>query len=281
MSVREPSFELDAPLYEREGLLRGGLNELRELRRYSELVRYMMSSSLRLETAGTILGAIWWLLDPLLLMVVYVVFVDVILQRGGDDYALFVLVAVIAWKHFSSGCGRAMGNTVRREELMRQVRFPRAVLPLSAVLAVTVHFAIGIVILIVVAAGFGIYPTPVLPAILAVATIQIALTLGLAFLLSAVNFFFRDVQAVVAYTFSLWFFLSPGLYSVADVPERVRPLIEANPFTPILESYRDVLMYGRLPEFGPLLVVAGLALVVLVFGYLAFVRLEQTFTKLS
>lgn len=269
------------PLYEREGIFREAWKEFRELRRYRELVRYLVSSSLKLDTAGTVLGGIWWLLDPLLLMAVYVTLVDVILQRGGQDYALFVLVAVIAWKHFSSGCGRAMGNTIRREDLMRQVRFPRSVLPLSAVLAVTVHFGFGILLLVAVAVAFGIYPTVVFPLILLVAAIQFAFTLGFAFLFSGLNFFFRDVQAVVAYSFSLWFFLSPGLYAISDVPERVRPLFEVNPFTPILESYRDVLMYGELPAFRGLLVVGGISLLVLGLGYVAFVRLAQSFTKLS
>lgn len=272
---------LGRPLYERQGLVGEAWRELRELFRYRELVRYTVSSSLKLETAGTILGAVWWLLEPLLLMLVYVVFVDVILQRGGENFALFVLVAVIAWKHFSSGCGRAMGNTVRHQELMKQVRFPRSVLPMSAVLGVTVHFVFGIGLPVAVAVAFGIYPAAVLPLVLVVAAIQLVLTLAFAFAFAGVNFFFRDLQPMVAYLFSLWFFLSPTLYPVSAVPAGLRPMYDVNPFTYLLESYRAIIMDGRIPDFGPLLGVAGASLALLAVAFLIFVRLEQSFTKVS
>ena len=273
--------QLGPPLYEREGLLREAWKELRELKRYRELVGYMVSSSLKVETARTVLGSIWWLLDPLLLAVVYFIFVDVILERGGEDFEVYLLISVVVWKQFSSGCGRAMGNTAGHQELMKQVRFPRAVLPLSAVLAVTVHFVVGLVVLIGAAAFFGLYPSLALLLLPVVVAIQLILTLGFSFLFAGVNFFFRDLQPMVAYLLTAWFFLSPTLYTIDQVPESLRPLYDANPFTYLLDAYHTILMDGSAPDFGPLALVAGGGLVLLALGYLLFVRLEQSFTKVS
>jgi ABC-type polysaccharide/polyol phosphate export permease len=270
---------LDAPLYERDSLLREAWNELRMLARFRELVRYLVSATLRKENANTALGSIWWLLDPLLLMIAFWLLVSVIFDRGGHAYPVFILSALLSWKFLSSSCGNAMNLTVGKARAMRQVRFPRAVLPLSAVIAGVVHFGFGIVVLVGAAVAFGIYPHPTLPLIVLVVLVQLTIVLGLAYVLSAINVFFRDVQNLTAYLFRIGFYLSPGLYSLERVPESWRPLYQLNPFTHIFTGYRDIVLEHRVPNLGALLVVGAVGLFVLMLGYLLFVRLEQSFTK--
>jgi lipopolysaccharide transport system permease protein len=272
---------LDPPLYERESLLREAWNELRLLGRFRELVRYLVAATLRKENANTVLGSIWWLLDPLLLMMAFWLLVSVIFDRGGHAYPVFILSALLSWKFLSSSCGNAMGLTVSKARAMRQVRFPRAVLPLSAVLAGVVHFGFGIVVLVAAAAAFGIYPHPTLPLIVIVVVVQMTIVLGLAYALSAINVFFRDVQNLTSYVYRLGFYLSPGLYSLERVPERYRPFYELNPFTHIFTGYRDIVLEHRVPNLGALALVGVFGLCVLALGYLLFVRLEQSFTKVA
>ncbi len=269
------------PLYERPSLLREALRQLGELRRFGLLIRYMVSASLRTENTGTLFGYFWWLLDPLLLMAVYVVLIDVIMDRGGEHFPLFVFTSVLAWKYFSASARNAMGVTLGKERLMKQISFPKAVLPISALVAETIHFGFGLVVLLVFSIPFGVYPHPALALVPLVALVQLALTLGFAFFLSALNVFFRDLQNLSQYVFRIWFYLSPGLYAITLVPERYRDLYELNPFATLFPAYHAILLDHQAPDFQALGIVAAFSVLVLFLGYLFFVRLEQSFTKVT
>ena len=278
----EPAVALpvDVPDVPPRSLLRDARRELRTARRYRHLLRYLVSSSLRTENANTVLGFLWWILDPLFLMATYVLLIGVILQRGQPDFPVFVLTAIVGWELFGKATRNAVTTTVRKERSMRQVAFPKSLLPLSSVLSECVHFAFGFAVLLVVAIFFGIFPSAYALLALPIALVQVVLTLGVAYFLSAFNVFFRDTTKLIRYTFRVWFYLSPVLYPVSMVPERLRPIYELNPFAVILPAYRDVVMYHRLPDFGALAIVGGASIVVLIFGYLFFVRLQPWFAKL-
>jgi ABC-type polysaccharide/polyol phosphate export permease len=258
-----------------------GLAQLRYLFKYRPLIRFLVVSALRKGSARTAFGYLWWLLDPLLLMAAYVVLVDFILRRGGDHFPVFVLTALISWKFFQSGTRNAITDMVGKERLMRQVAFPKAVLPIAAVLAEAIHFLFGLGILVCVALAFGIYPHPVAAVALLVGAIQLVFTLGVGMFLSAVNVFFRDVQFLTTHLFRVWFYLSPSLYALTAVPERFESVFRLNPFATFFPAYRDVIMEHRLPDFGALGILAAASLIVLGVGYAAFVRLEPLFTKVS
>jgi ABC-type polysaccharide/polyol phosphate export permease len=254
---------------------------LTALVQYRPLIRFLVSSSLRKESARTAFGYVWWLLDPLLLMAAYVILVDVILRRGGENFPVFVLTALISWKFFQSGMRNAMAVTISKETLMRQVAFPKAVLPLAAVLAEAVHFAFGLITLLAVAVAFGIYPQPVIGFVLLVGLVQLAFTQGAAFVLSAANIFFRDVHFLATHGFRVWFYLSPALYPVSDVPEAFRSVYMLNPFATFFPAYQDAVLYHRVPDLTNLGLLALVSSVVLVAGYALFVHLEPSFTKIS
>jgi lipopolysaccharide transport system permease protein/teichoic acid transport system permease protein len=272
---------LEPPLYERRGPVREAWRQAAATLRYRPLIRYLVSSSLRTQNTGTIFGHLWWLLDPLLLMLVYVVLIDVVLERGGENYPLFVFIAVVAWKYFAATSRNAMALTVGKERLMRQVAFPKAVLPLSSVIAGTIHFGFALVVVVLFAVPFGVYPHVTLPLVLLVASVQLVLTLSVSLFLSALNVFLRDVQNLSEYAFRMWFYLSPGLYAVSAVPEKYREIYELNPFATLFPAYHAVLLDHSMPDLTALGLVAAFAVAVLVAASVFFVRLEPSFTKVS
>ncbi len=269
----------DAPVdrLPRWSLLRSAWDELRELVRYRSLVRYLVASGLRTQSTPTALGQLWWLLDPLLLGAVYFLLVDVIMRRGGDDFAVFVFASVVVWKHFQTSVRNATAITVSREQAMRQVRFPRSVLPLAATLTETVYFAFGLLVVIVAAIPFGIAPAPALALLPIVAAVQVVLALAIAFVLSALNVFFRDVQHLSGHAFRIWFYLSPGLYAVSLVPERLRTVYDLNPFVTLLPAYHTILLDGGAPDWSALAIVSAAATLLLLGAYALFVRLAPSF----
>ena len=133
--------------------------------RWRVLVQYLTLSTLKAGQHNTILGYVWWVLDPLLLMLVYFVLVEVIFQRGVEHYPVFVLCAVVPWKWFSSSLLGSMASLVGKERLIKQVVFPKIVLPLSQVLSNLVSFAFGLGVLFLFVLGSGIAIKPIVLAL--------------------------------------------------------------------------------------------------------------------
>ena len=118
-----------------------GLREVADRRR---LIRYLVGADLKRTHVDTIFGQLWWIFDPLLQMAVYFVLVSVIFNRDTPDYPLFLFAAILPWKWFATTLNDATQSVVNRQSLIRQIQFPKVVLPVAAVSAGTVSFAIGL-----------------------------------------------------------------------------------------------------------------------------------------
>ncbi len=271
-------FDLPAP--RKRSLLRDAWGEVRATARYGHLLRYLVSSSLRTENANTVFGFFWWVLDPLLQMAVYVVFIGLLLGRGDPDYPVFILTAIISWELLAKATQGSARATLRKERAMRQVAFPKAILPLSEVIGAGAHFMFAFGVLLVVAIPFGIYPSAYALLVVPIALVQLSLTTGVAFFISALNVFLRDTTKIVGYVFRMGFFLSPVLYPVTLVPDRYREIYDLNPFVTLFGAYRAIVMEHSMPDWSSLGIVAVGSIVALVLGYLFFVRLQASFAKL-
>lgn len=266
-------------------LVAQGLTDIWSRRR---LARYLVQADLTKKGADTLLGNIWWVMDPLLQMLVYVALITFV--AGGaleiEDYPLFVFAAILPWKWFSSAVNDAILSVVSRERIIKQVAFPKIILPVAATVGGVANFAFGLIPLVGLMLLFyrdRIAWTLLLIPLIAV--VQFAFTLGVAIVLGALNVFYRDVANVARHILRLWFYLSPALYSleaISGILERqplVRIVFALNPFTYMFEAYRDVIYLGVAPPFlelGALLVVS---LVVLAFCTYLFKRLEPAFAK--
>ena len=264
----------------KRSLLREAWGEVRAIARRRHLLRLLVSSSLRTEHSNTVFGFFWWVLDPLLQMMVYVIFIGILLNRAGPDYPVFVLTAIISWELLVKATQGSAAATLRKERAMREVAFPKTILPLSEVISAGAHFMFAFGVLLIVAVPFGIYPSAYALLVVPIALVQLALTAGIAFFISALNVFFRDTTKIVTYVFRMGFFLSPVLYPASIVPDRFRPIYDLNPFVTLFDAYRKIVMEHSMPEWSSLGIVAGGSIVALVLGYLFFVRLQTSFAKL-
>ena len=276
----------------RPGPLRLVGEAIEDIRSRRRLVRYLVQADVKKKGADTLLGNFWWVLDPLLQMGVYVVFVSLILDVKTPDYPLFVLSAILPWKWFTTSVADASSSVVSQEKLIKQIQFPKLVLPVAATTAGVVGFAFG---LLPLAGIMLLYPdriSPFLVLIPVIAVVQYVFTLGVSFLVSAINVFFRDLGNLLRHFLRLWFYLSPALYSMAVLDASatfqqnplLRTLAHANPFAILFESYRAVI-YGQpdgvphAPDWLPLFALLGASVVLTAIGAIVFKRLEPTFAK--
>jgi len=268
----------------RPGALKLVAEGLREIWSRRQLARYLVQADMMKHGANTVLGNIWWVLDPLLQMAIYVIFVSVILKRGGPDYPLFVFAAILPWKWFSTSINDSILSVTSREAIIKQVKFPTIVLPLAATVSGVVSFLFGLIPLFgMMLAFYADRITPYLLLIPVVAFVQFFFTLSLCIVAAAINVFFRDLGNLARHFIRLWFYLSPALYGGAEIdPTKygaIAQVYKLNPWVPLFESYHDVIYNGTFPDW------FGLAgLLVVSFGLIAvatliFKRLEPAFAK--
>jgi ABC-type polysaccharide/polyol phosphate export permease len=280
-------------------LLRQGVADVLSRRR---LIRYLVQAEMKKRGSDTVLGNLWWILDPLLQMVVYVIFVSVIASRPAPDYPLFIFAAILPWKWFSSVIGDATNAVVKQDKLIRQIAFPKLVLPMSTATAGVVGFAWGLIPLVLLMLihraladpGDPVRLSPLVLWIPVIAAVQFVFTLAAAILVSAANVFFRDLGNAIGHALRLWWFLSPGLYSLQNLREHqfvvdnpiIGTLAGFNPFAVLFEAYRAVI-YGNAngvdpphpPDVVSLLFLLGGSLLFLAVSMLFFKRAEPEFAK--
>ena len=260
-------------------LIGQGFREIWSRRR---LTRYLVQADLHHHGADTVLGNVWWVLDPLLQMMVYVILVSVIFQRATEDYALFVFAAILPWKWFSASVNDSITSVTSRERIIKQVSFPKIVLPVAATSSGIVSFAFGMIpllglMLLFYADRISLF----LLLIPVVAVVQLAFTLGIAIFVSAVNVFFRDIGNVARHGLRIWFYLSPGLYGLDALTGNptLQSLMRLNPWATLFESYRDLIYYGTFPQWGPLAILLVVSIVFLGIAMIFFKRVEPAFAK--
>jgi ABC-type polysaccharide/polyol phosphate export permease len=273
--------------------IREAAGELSSRRR---LVRYLVQADLKKKGADSLLGNLWWVLDPLLQMLIYVVLVEVLFQRPQVDYPLFIFAAILPWKWFTSAMGDSIVAVSSQDRLIKQVRFPKLVLPTAAVAAGIVNFAFGLIPLGALLVLW--YPgriTWFLLCIPLIALVQLVFSLAIGYIVAAVNVFYRDVGNVSRHVLRLWFYLSPALYGVTTLhklaesqPELFR-LMQLNPFFTLFTAYRSVI-YGAetvgggatppmAPDWLALGALLGASVLLLLLAIVFFKRIEPSFAK--
>ncbi|HUQ79162.1 MAG TPA: ABC transporter permease [Patescibacteria group bacterium] len=264
-------------------LIRQGLLDIWSRRR---LARYLVQADLVKKGSNTILGNVWWVLDPLLQMGVYVVFVSIISSATKPAYPLFIFAAILPWKWFASSVGDAISSVTSQERIIKQVQFPKVVLPVASVASGIVNFAFGLLPLAaLILIFFKDYLSAWILLIPVVAAVQFVFTLAVSMFLSATNVFYRDVGNVIRNLLRLVFYLSPSLYSLdqvkhlTDKSQILALAFTLNPFTTLLESYRNVIYYGQAPDWSALAILATVSFFALLLGLWFFKRLEPSFAK--
>lgn len=255
--------------------------DLRKLYAYRHLIQYLVSASLSTENVGTYFGFVWWLLDPIIMAALYVLLIDVFLGRGIPHMPIYVMIALLSFEFTAKSVRNAMAQTLMKERAMRQLAFPRSVIPIAATIGESFHFLIAMILLVPIGAALGVEPTAWSLLIFPIAAVQFVMTLALAFFFSAANMFFRDVDHLSTYLFRLWFYLSPCFYLVSVVPEQYQKLYSLNPFVTFFGSYRAVIMYASAPAWKHLAALLVGSILLLIATYSHFVGVASKFARVE
>ena len=265
---------------------------VRDIVRYRELLANLVRKDLKLKYKSSVLGFLWSLLNPAMLLVVYYFVFSVVLGSGLPRFPIYLLSGLLVWNLFSVALMGATGSVVGNANIVNKVWFPREVLPLSAIGAALVHFFLQSIVMLGALALFrhpvGWRFLPLLPfALLALLVFLAALSL----IMAAANVYLRDVQHLLELALLAWFFACPIVYPYDLVAEKLGGnawLYLVNPVTPVVLTFQRAI-YG---DFGDVLhpfpfwwyarnigIVLAASCVLLVGALAIFRRLEGNFTE--
>lgn len=227
------------------------------LAHHTFLLKELVKRDFQGRYAGSLLSFFWSFAQPLWLLALYTfVFSTVMSLRidlydvGTSSFGIFLFCGLLPWTAIHEGILRSTTAITDNSELVKKLRFPSEVLVLSIVVGALLHQAIAAGVFVVVLLAVGELSWGSLPWLLVAVPLQVALTLGLGLVLASAHVFFRDTVQVLGMVLIGWFFLTPIVYPLGMVPERLAPWIEANPLTSLVNLYRTAFL-GRELDPGP------------------------------
>ena len=255
------------------------MNVFKEIYNYRELLKTNIKKEIRGKYKGSWLGVLWTFLNPLLMLAVYAFVFPYILRVNVDNYTIFMIVALIPWNFFTTAIQSGTGSVVANGNILKKVYFPREIIPISITTSQLVNFLITCIIMAVfiIFSGVGFSAHVLLFPLLVL--IQYILILGLTFILSALTVFVRDIDHFVSVILMLGVYATPIVYQGEMLPKKFQIFLKLNPMAQLVEAYRSILYYHRMPDM-TMLVIWGLGSVaLLVVGYLIFKKLEKSFVE--
>ena len=266
------------------------LNHLRQVIRYRELVRNLVMRDLKVRYRNSILGFFWAWGNPILMTAVFTFVIRIGQNARIENFPVFILIGWLVWSFTTSAISDGIASVVSNANLVKKIWFPREVLPATAVLANAGNFILALPLLLIFIFWFHVEIHPELYLYFPIIFVsQLMFVMGIAFIVSTINVFYRDMGVIIGVLLTAWFFLTPVFYPVSFLVgnwngiDVARLMYIINPMASIIEAYRNI-FYGSIeggppgsPDLAFLLRTLATALGVLLVGYMFFLRFSRRF----
>jgi ABC-2 type transport system permease protein len=258
----------------------GMIGSLGSLVQYRELIRNLVFKDLKLKYRGSVFGFLWSLLNPIVMMTVYLVAFKYIMGIRGTGFVFLLLLGILAWTFFASSASMGAGAIVDNAGLFKTVHFPHAVLPISSVLFNLAQYLLTtLVFLPFMLIVYRMAPQPVLLLFPVVILLQLAMTTGVALALAAGVTFFRDIRHLLEIALMVMFWTTPIVYEFEKIPDAWRWPVLLSPMSPFVLAYQQIGYYGRVPDTEVCIVAAVYAAVAFFGGFFLFTRVQHEFVE--
>jgi lipopolysaccharide transport system permease protein len=262
--------------------------DARELWAHRELLYFLILRDLKVRYKQTLLGAVWVVLQPILMTLIFTVFLGMLARvrpPAGLPYPVFVYSGLLPWMFISGGILGCSTSLTGNANLLTKVYFPRVLLPAANLgtrvvdLAISLVILVGLILIYRVVFHYQVAPTWNLAALPLVLVLLILFTLSVGTFVSSLNVKYRDVGVALPVLIQLWMFTSPIVYPRNLVPEKWQTLYSLNPIVGLIEGFRAALLGTELPVFA-IAVSAVFTMIALVCAALIFRRTEKSFADL-
>ncbi|WP_440960901.1 ABC transporter permease [Paenibacillus nitricinens] len=255
------------------------INSFKEVFAYRQMLVSVIRKNLRSRYKGSFLGFLWTFVNPLLQLLVYSIVFPLILKNNQENYPMFLFVALLPWIFFTSSIQGSTTSIVGEANLVKKIYFPRIILPLSIVGTNLMNYVFGLIIVFPALLITNVSLTLNVLWLPVILLLEFILALGFSLIFSALYVKFRDLEHIVNILTMVWFYVTPIVFAVDIFPKSAADLVAFNPMVPVIGAFRNVLLYGKSPEWGPLAYAGVFGIVILIVGIAVFQKCEKSFAE--
>ena len=265
------------------------IERIKDLWLHRELLWNMVIKELKVKYKRSVLGFLWSFMSPLIMLVVFSLVFSILVTNTMQWFVVYLMSGLLPWIFFTNSLMQSVGTVIANAGLVKKVYFPREILPIAAVGANVFHFAMQLVVFGIFLLILRWHVSPLLALLPLVILVEVMFTLGLSLFISAANVYLRDVQYFTEVATMAWFWLTPIVYLMTLVSDRLGKytfLYLLNPMTNIILAFQNIIYNPK--HYGPqaaffskwgFVYSSVLAVVVLVLGYYFFYRVERGFAE--
>lgn len=253
------------------------INEIKIFKRYFPLLKELVQRDLKVRYRHSVLGMLWTILNPLLMMVVLTVVFSNMFKTDIDNFSVYVLIGQIVFGCITEGTTQGMNSIVWNANLINKVYIPKYLFPLSRIVSSLVNFSFSFIAMIIV---MLVTQSPFYITIFTIwipVFYMLVFELGLSLLLCTINVFFRDIQHLYSVFTTVWMYLSVIFYSIDILPDWLQVVVVLNPAYKYISFIREIVMYGTFPSLATNISCVAAAIVSLVIGTLIFKKYQDRF----
>jgi ABC-type polysaccharide/polyol phosphate export permease len=274
--TKKSAFE-SKPIYDSAQRRLLPLLEAREAWRYRDLIFFLVRRDVTARYKRSVLGIAWTMLNPLGMMIVLSIVFSQIFRTNIEDYPAFVLSGLIAWTFFSQTSSNAISVLVWGGDLLQRIYIPRSAFAISSIGTGLINLLLSLVPLLVVMVVIG-SPLHLTILLAPVAMVLLAMfSLGVGLLISTIGIYFADVVEMYAIVIMAWFYVTPIIYTLDLLPEKLQGWLQLNPMGPLVELFRSLVFYGKIPSLERWIISTGIALGTFLIGWLVFTGKSDEF----
>ena len=250
-----------------------------ELKRDRFILLSLVSKDFKLKYRRSVLGVLWSVLNPLLMMIVLAAVFSFFLRFGDDitNYPLYLILGTVMFNYMSASTSSGMTSIIDAAALIKKIRVDKAVFPLEKVVFELVNFAISLIAVVVVMVWFQVTPTINLLFLPLLLVYLFMFCAGLAFFLAALAVFFRDVIHLWGVVITAWTYATPIFYPASLLDPWMQQVMNYNPMYQYITYFRDIAMNGITPSLTQNLIFLGAGLVSLIIGFCVFTKMQKKF----
>lgn len=247
--------------------------------KYKDLLTELVKREIKARYKQSILGYAWVILVPLLNLIVLTVVFSYFIRvpTGNIPYVIFLFTGLVPWTFTANSISFATQSVISNTSLITKISLPREIFPVATILAKMVDFLLTCLLLVLLLAIFGVSFKLTMLFIPVIFFFHFLLILGISLFLSALNVFFRDVENVIGVFLTIWMYITPVLYPQELIPPAFVPLFNLNPMMPIINAYRNTILYGIMPAWQSFVYAIGISTLIFVLGYKFFKNRSRYF----